>query len=55
MEKERVYKFRVKFKRKPTDVYEHRYFMSRGEALEFMYDLMYNNRFSCIVYKEYMM
>lgn len=49
----KVYRYRVKFKRLETDLYEYRYFESRAEAIEFMYELLYNHKFYKICYNEF--
>lgn len=50
---DKVYRYRVKFKRKATDVYETRYFEKRVDAIEFLYDLVYNEKFYKVNYSEF--
>lgn len=50
---DKVYKYRVKFKRKASDLYEYRYFDNRIDAVQFLTDLVYNEKFYKVCYSEF--
>lgn len=50
---DKVYKYRVKFKRKASDLFEYRYFDKRIDAVQFLTDLIYNESFYKVDYQEF--